>query len=506
MKRMFLISSHAILVLAGWAAVTALRKAPEETVAFRATKGGERTRAEQPQPGQLLAQLRTKLQARQQAKPKEYPMGIGSGLMPAPRDKVHERAATIRLTADVPAALGALLGDDISPEEKIEASALLLAWGRKDLKAAAAFVSAGAKFQGESALAMGIEIIGEEIDPATGLRLSIADEAAARSLVEGLARQLASGKPPEEVAALLEGNKGQLASAVSESLSSEWPATRFREFARLAVLMDSPAFLVAFTRKNRESADTVPLLLELLDRHPDPSFIRRMTEESSFEEIFLDAREIPVELRVKALLMGSSYEGKPPAEAREMILEKLVAKDLPSVIEGRDGPDLVHAYAQGQQQAGDILAQLARRFPEYAASDALRKEVFSHLAARDPRRAAALLEGLPEDARTAAFTRAMARYPEGLTPPDILHIISMAPAPDSGQAREDRYHAWGSIFSTSHFRSDGDHYITWVLNLPPGADRDMALCAAADSLKDEDAVVSEEIRSLIQDPFLKARR
>ncbi|MDB6076739.1 MAG: hypothetical protein JWO82_486, partial [Akkermansiaceae bacterium] len=182
-------------------------------------------------------------------------------------------------------------------------------------------------------------------------------------------------------------------------------------------------------------------------------------------------------------------------------VQKIADENAKRIIDGQDGEDLDYHFRTGQLDAAAVLARVEKEVPELAARDplALRTAVFNQLAAVNLPQAVSLLSGLPEPQRRDLVTTfALESY--SIQPQELLETLNYVP-PRTQQDLDLQRDLWER--STRSFQTHREEYPAWVQALPPGRNREFALCGLAEVTADPQ--LAARLRDLITDPALKKK-
>ena len=170
-----------------------------------------------------------------------------------------------------------------------------------------------------------------------------------------------------------------------------------------------------------------------------------------------------------------------PEETRARLLSLDVMNWLNTSGAGTEGTmaDWQHRFRNGEISAQQILAEAKRALPELASTQAeeLRRTVFSRMAAVNPAQAVALLSDLPLQEREKLMLKAAASVAGAADPKVLYELVSQIPVGVTSSAN-DRFQVWTRATAPA-YRKYGDSYTAWILGLPHGVERDMALSVLA---------------------------
>jgi hypothetical protein len=510
-KRATLLLSHLALALAGWGIVSAFVSSPDAAPLAEAVTSPAPQKASGPQAAAVVDRLLAKVAPREDKEFSERPNfakfdDFRKGIF----DKIKEAAKGLELPADLPAAIRQEIGaNGVAPKDRFKGPALVLAWLRKDPKAAITFVYAererGATENhfGE-VMDMVLQILGEEIDPELAFTLPVRRERFQGGFESGLASQMIASKSPSEIVRFMQGRSGDLPAAVVDALGTVWPLDHAAELAAMAVEVGSPSALARFG-VNQENPAAIIFVVEFMRTHTDPEFVRQIAQADFFGHTLKYAEGLPPQLRAQGLEHTRAYAWMPPEQARQVALMDSLVTELDSLVSGEDSTDLAYHFYRGDMEAGEILASLPAASLEGIDPASLRSTLFLFLGSTDPARAGVLLDGLAPSQRTAAITGVIEEKTGKVAPPVLAKLIEMAPPPADSFERKQRFSAWEEIVPR-HYDVYGENYLEWAKSLPRGVDRDMVLTVLAVKLSKEDWQSAATLRGMVEDPVLKLHR
>jgi hypothetical protein len=211
------------------------------------------------------------------------------------------------------------------------------------------------------------------------------------------------------------------------------------------------------------------------DVPPDPS------QAALLRNLLNRATALSLQERIDWMAKLDQASGR--AAGRTASVESLVDQDVTGLLNKlnweEDGllGDWRHRLRHDQVTAAEILAEIQRAMPDATAKDPqfLLRTVFKHVAQHAPEGAMELLGGLPQSEREklmldSAFFSGGAGNPQAL-----FDLVSTLP-PHLGSNANERFKVWLRAANPS-VASWGDSYGAWVLAMPHGVERDMALSA-----------------------------
>lgn len=281
---------------------------------------------------------------------------------------------------------------------------------------------------------------------------------------------------------------------VRHRCAATWPMRRKDDILKLAITENSPDFLLEFV-KRRGTEGTQWLSQAFANGSIDDSFAGQLTKSSLWEEFAKDGSILPLDERAEHL----RATGNPNRD----VMGEIAKSDVNQLL--RSGRDWRYAFRHGEADAEQVLAEISNSLPELAskAPDALRSQLYMELVEEDPARAAALLEGLPAEQRSQIASQATRTAFANVDPNDFLTALQQVPS-DTPELWDTRLQAWNHK-SQLNYRRLSDDYVTWVRQLPPGLDREMAMYSLALAANHLDSGIAAEMRAGITDPALKQK-
>lgn len=272
-----------------------------------------------------------------------------------------------------------------------------------------------------------------------------------------------------------------------------WPRERLDSLAEIITARDDGSTLTTYL--HRLGADRQREWLASLfgsDTPSDPGDAARL-------HLLLRQSSVPWETRVEWIgrLRPPGGAGIDHPEDRDGMLRQHVA-DLLSRTEQDDTgslSDWKFRLRHQQISAAEVMADVKRALPDanQVDRDVLVRSVFTHIAAHDPPGAVGLLGEIPAAEREklvldTAFSSAGAGDPRAL-----LGLVSALP-PDESSIMTERFRVWVRAANPG-VAAHGDSYGEWVLALPHGIERDLALSGLASHFDFENLATAAEYRA-----------
>jgi hypothetical protein len=266
-----------------------------------------------------------------------------------------------------------------------------------------------------------------------------------------------------------------------------------------ALSENQPELLADFGRFQEEhSAGVASWILGMFrDESLDAGFREKLSGIDRLKDIALSSSALPMDQRIA--LMQKGVTAPPDQRVYDELAKTDVAKQL---VEGRDWP---YEFRHGNVDANEVLAALSKELSETnsKAPDALRMAVFQSLVEEDSARAVALLDGLPPSERAGIVLDAAKNQFFKVHPGEFLAALQQIPA-DDPKYWDARLDAWVRHGPENYQRLD-EGYVDWVVDLPEGVDRDMALYSLALASAKKNPSLAASLRSQVKDEELKRR-
>ena len=478
-KSLILLLSHLALGLAGWGIAVAMKPVvvPEAPPLKSRSDRAVPARREE---DALVRRIRAGLAKQAAAKAREIPPEQ------VLREKLLARLSSLVVPAEPASAFRDALESARDRNSELMAAALFVFWAQADPAAALSFIGAHRDdFKLERDLRdLALETAGERLTPEIVLPLVESLEAGSDEILQGLARKLVVERSPQELADLVleqaEGLKGNL----KHFLKTQWPADRLDDFGRFVTAVDDPE-LLPFGSDQWSREDLSVWILRYVKGHPDQEFAHRVRAGSTFTCLLRDNPDLPLQERLE----GVRGRNSAPFFADH---------DVPRFLASDDGPDFSHAFRHGRMEAPHILKLLGARFPEYDEAGLLPSRFHAVLCREDPRRAAVLLDTLPEEGQVLVMAGNFRRSFYDVSLETVRQALELLPRSDDEDVAAARREIFYSL--VDHGLDDyGSDYLQWIDTLPEESDREMALEGMASRIAGSTDWKRREIRAIIGD-------
>lgn len=196
--------------------------------------------------------------------------------------------------------------------------------------------------------------------------------------------------------------------------------------------------------------------------------------------------ETDLKTRLDALVQSSSSK-KAPEEVRRDELQQLLRVKVEEVRSAwlEEDPSPLTLVSKGELNMDALLETLPPDINKLLEEEPMetKRHLFTHLAAADPQAAVGWLADLPaEDAHTVIMTGAsnLARDPKRL-----MELFNAYPYNPSQGPLQQRFMRWTGA-TLGAYRTYGESYAEWLIQLPTSVDRDMGLGALSHDLRSQD--------------------
>jgi len=385
--------------------------------------------------------------------------------------------------------------------DRIDLAVRLLQWLEADPQAALARMQgldplmltiSGARF--------GVETWAREADRATVLAFVTAGgvSPALASLWDGLGYQTGSAGDLALMKDLRARVPADSLQGFITNLASQWPEARAAELLPMALEGSNGSdarFLGAVLKRMPPEDAKAWLAANLASEGMDPKLRLAIRRDGVLGELQSSGR-ISMEEAFSYNEQMEIATGNGTEEAKSRAEQNRAYYEVHSLVNGGTMNDVLQAYRTGGTGADEVLSAIAASLPELAAnSPALMKDrVFQALIQVDPAAALKLYEGLPEK---ELYRKVQEIGPAGLRRADpelMLKLFEALPHnPEHGPLQE-RFESWMGV-TRNAYTTYGDDYAAWVMQMPEGVNRDMALSALAIQVEPDDPAQAKTLRA-----------
>jgi hypothetical protein len=486
-----LLLSHLALGLTGWVIVGKLNSGPPVEIRSLPTKT-DRSDVRSTRARTLIAELADKIKpSRQFAAPTEaeiFDLQLRINLI----------LPNLKLPPDVERAVEEAKKRKADPAEW---GALLLAWARQDIDAAAGHLDMLPDDPDAAVLtAVGVKA-GRETDPETALAIEGHHFDHDEPFLIGLAQQLVGSSSMEEVLNYVDRSEDTGLSEFRGSLPLAWPLDRGADLVSIAVRLDEPNFLGTFCAR-MPPGQGIKWLHEALNSGLDTNFVHAAVDGmGDIHTLVMSDASASLDERL-AILMMEDYEDVISRErSRASSLQRLIDEDLEAFLEPDDQPDQIQDFRIGIVDAASLFEDFRRTHPGYDETE-IRKNLWEELWTSDPRRAVTLLNPLPEQERDRMLIETLVDGGNSTHPDLLREAESLLSDPESNDTIQLRRRLWCDA-SYRYRQLFGADYTQWIAALRPGLERDLAFAGLADFVADDFPAEAASLRQRIADPRLK---
>ncbi len=424
------------------------------------------------------------------------------GARPTGPDQQNADADALPPASDVRAAAISCLSsfkEEYSPKEFSETQSRLLHWMRADPEGMIGYVCSLEKPQpyGNSSYLMS-QILNAAVQRAgagAALGWMRNNPAFSETFAEQMAPHFGAAGDVRQLEAFSE-HLGPAWDNIRDEALKAWPIEKGDEL--IGFLEESPDLIIQYA--SMKSDGGAKWLLEVLKSGKLDEVTRQALEtDVQFRNLLVFSSAMPAELRIREIMRLD------PAQSEAEIRRRVIANDVMNAL--NSGPDLRYAFRHGRITGEQVYQDIASRLPGLAgaSSAALRRQIYQELAEEDPQAAMTILKDLPPDARQDAITRAPLDMFGDMDPQRLYDFLQTIPTDGNDAAWNTRLQTWEERTYRNQERL-GNDYITWVKQLPPGTDREMALVGLITNEYDQlPPAEAQDLAKEIRDPKLLAR-
>lgn len=210
---------------------------------------------------------------------------------------------------------------------------------------------------------------------------------------------------------------------------------------------------------------------------------------------------IPAEKRLALIQQLSNLDKPAGGEAPSLDAREAVMQEWVRIYYSGDSTSVINAYSSGALSAEIALAQLTSLMPDASrlAPEELKEKLINELIKRDVGRGLHLLDDLPDDKRYRAVTDFANREFKNGQVQQMYDLFEAVPFDPKYGNMNERFQAWVNVGDKAYFQY-GDEYVTWITQLPPSHDRDMALSALAVRFERSNPAQAAKYRAMKTNP------
>lgn len=257
-----------------------------------------------------------------------------------------------------------------------------------------------------------------------------------------------------------------------QAIVAEFPSSMDSQLIDYIIKEDNPNLLLfmrqlrsdQFDHKWLESTfEKHPALVDLIKQHPD------VERHFGFTSVAMSTTSGPAavlpESRI-SLVRLESPTSIPGGKFHELVRKgELTQKSFQNILQEMD-PNLV--TDQSNQTQGAIMSALSKSSAEFG------------------------IEYLSSISDTSVREKILTSALRECDPDALYQILVALPHDPANGPIEQRYSMWMNR-SLFHYRDYGDDYVSWIMELPQGDEREMALSALSTQIKSVDPVLAERL-------------
>lgn len=197
-----------------------------------------------------------------------------------------------------------------------------------------------------------------------------------------------------------------------------------------------------------------------------------------------------MDMRVEARRATQGNENKD----RQSIINEIVGGDVKQLL--INGRDWRYEFRTGVSSLEDVLTAVREGLPQVPpeGESALLVSLYRQLSEENPGKALPLLDSLPEEKRREIlFSNTWEAY-GGNNPDDYVRFLNSLPEPVTEKEKAERIKGW-DWKARLHLSRYGDDYVDWVIQLPPGLDRDRAMNSLVWATREQDPAKARELEA-----------
>jgi len=230
-------------------------------------------------------------------------------------------------------------------------------------------------------------------------------------------------------------------------------------------------------------------VMDLIQREQlDPALAAKLRSALGNEVLNKPAME--VDARVEARRATKGNENKD----RQSIINEIVGGDVKQLL--LNGRDWRYEFRTGVSSLDDVLTAVREGLPQVPpeGESALLVSLYRQLSEENPAKALPLLDSLPEEKRREVlFSNTWEAY-GGNNPDDYVRFLNSLPEPVTEKEKAERIKGW-DWKARLHLARYGDDYVDWVIQLPPGLDRDRAMNSLVWATREQDPAKARELEA-----------
>ena len=230
-------------------------------------------------------------------------------------------------------------------------------------------------------------------------------------------------------------------------------------------------------------------VMDLIQREQlDPALAAKLR--SALGNEVLNKPGMEMAARVEARRATKGNENKD----RQSIINEIVGGDVKQLL--LNGRDWRYEFRTGVSSLEDVLTAVREGLPQVPpeGENALLVSLYRHLSEENPGKALPLLDSLPEEKRREVLFGSTWEAFGGNNPDIFMRFLNSLPEPVTEKEKAERIKGW-DWKARLHLSRYGDDYVDWVIQLPPGLDRDRAMNSLVWATREQDPAKARELEA-----------
>lgn len=197
-----------------------------------------------------------------------------------------------------------------------------------------------------------------------------------------------------------------------------------------------------------------------------------------------------MDMRVEARRATQGNENKD----RQSIINEIVGGDVRNLL--LNGRDWRYEFRTGVSSLDDVLTAVREGLPQVPpeGENALLVSLYRHLSEENPGKALPLLDSLPEEKRREVLFGSTWEAFGGNNPDIFMRFLNSLPEPVTEKEKAERIKGW-DWKARPNLARYGDDYVDWVIQLPPGLDRDRAMNSLVWATREQNPAKARELEA-----------
>lgn len=179
---------------------------------------------------------------------------------------------------------------------------------------------------------------------------------------------------------------------------------------------------------------------------------------------------------------------------RQSIINEIVGGDVKNLL--LNGRDWRYEFRTGVSSLEDVLSAVREGLPQVPpeGEDAVLVSLYRHLTEENPGKALPLLDSLPEEKRREVLFGSTWEAFGGNNPDIFMRFLNSLPEPVTEKEKAERIKGW-DWKARANFARYGDDYVDWVVQMPPGLDRDRAMNSLVWATREQNPAKARELET-----------